>query len=312
MPERRSGQRFKAIILHDAEDIVHRGEIALFDRLIEDHALVQIPVRPLPDRHSRWIANHYCDEFAEAHGKDLVVRTMLGAGIPSAGVGCAIDRAILGEIAAERDGRPFDDQSLTEDYELGLRIAARGGRGIFVRMCETVGGDLIAVRSHFPPDLNAAVRQKTRWVTGIALAGWERLGWHGGWAEGWMRLRDRATMLAALVLFAAYAALLLGVVLIAIASLTTYSPAPPSPLLKALLALNFGLLSWRLAMRALFTVRSYGWREGLWAIPRAVTSNVIAMMAARRALVAYVRSNPAMPPRWEKTRHIFPDFGAGG
>jgi len=56
--EHRRGKRFKAIILHDAEDIVHRGEIALFDRLIEGHALVQVPVRPLPDRRSRWIANH--------------------------------------------------------------------------------------------------------------------------------------------------------------------------------------------------------------------------------------------------------------
>ena len=44
-------------------------------------------------------------------------------------------------------------------------------------------------------------------MTGIALAGWDRLGWSGGLAERWMRLRDRRALLAALVLAAAYVAL---------------------------------------------------------------------------------------------------------
>ncbi|MBC7987089.1 MAG: glycosyltransferase, partial [Sphingomonadaceae bacterium] len=112
---------FRAIILHDAEDVVHPAELRLFRRFIGDHALIQLPVRPMIDRASPWMAGHYCDEFAEAHGKNLVVRQMLGAGLPSAGVGCAISRAMLGAIADERGGAPFDEASLTEDYELGLR-----------------------------------------------------------------------------------------------------------------------------------------------------------------------------------------------
>ena len=48
-------------------------------------------------------------------------------------------------------------------------------------------------------------------MTGIALAGWDRLGWRGGLAERWMRLRDRQSLLAALILCAAYLALLLWV-----------------------------------------------------------------------------------------------------
>jgi adsorption protein B len=64
----------KAIVLHDAEDVVHRYELRIFDGLIDRAAVVQLPVLPLPDPHSRWIAGHYCDEFAEAHLKELVVR----------------------------------------------------------------------------------------------------------------------------------------------------------------------------------------------------------------------------------------------
>ena len=65
----------KAIVLHDAEDLVHPLELKLFDRLVERAAVVQLPVLPLLDPQSRWIAGHYADEFAEAHIKQLVVRS---------------------------------------------------------------------------------------------------------------------------------------------------------------------------------------------------------------------------------------------
>src|SRR3546814_12598229 len=99
--ERATGIRFKAVILHDAEDVVHSMELRIFDRLIERFDMVQLPVLPLIDPRSRWIAGHYLDEFAEAHGKDLVVREALGASVPSAGVGCAIRRDMIDSIARQ-------------------------------------------------------------------------------------------------------------------------------------------------------------------------------------------------------------------
>jgi adsorption protein B len=69
-----SGQSAKAVVLHDAEDVVHPLELRIFDGLIDRAAVVQLPVLPIPDPNSRWISGHYCDEFAEAHGKELVVR----------------------------------------------------------------------------------------------------------------------------------------------------------------------------------------------------------------------------------------------
>ena len=44
-------------------------------------------------------------------------------------------------------------------------------------------------------------------MTGIALSGWDRLGWSGGPAERWMRLRDRQSPLAAILIGAGYLAL---------------------------------------------------------------------------------------------------------
>ena len=101
---------------------------AVFDRLIERFELVQLPVLPLIHPHSRWLGGHYADEFAESHGKEMVVRGALGAGLPSAGVGCAFSRGALGRLGGPRGGLPFDADSLTEDYELGLRLAEAGGR----------------------------------------------------------------------------------------------------------------------------------------------------------------------------------------
>src|SRR5690606_41901186 len=104
-------------------------------------------------------------------------------------VGFALARPVLRFMAAGGAG-PFSVDSLTEDYELGLRIKAAGGRTRFVR-ARGEEGRLVATRACFPGRVDQAVRQKARWIHGIALQGWDRLGWHGGIGERWMRLRDR-------------------------------------------------------------------------------------------------------------------------
>lgn len=306
--ERAEGRPVKAVVLHDAEDVVHPAELAIFDRLIERFELVQLPVLPLIDPHSRWIAGHYIDEFAEAHGKELVVREALGAGVPSAGVGCAFARDALARIAAGAGGVPFDAASLTEDYELGLRLRQVGGRAAFVRLPGEAGGAMVVTREYFPTTMDAAVRQKARWITGIALSGWDRLGWSGGLAERWMRLRDRQSVLAAVCLFTAYMSFLSAGALALGHMLLGYAPKPISGGLALLLTVNAWLLVWRMAMRFGFVARAHGWREGLRSIPRIVVGNAIAILAARRAVVSYLRIRRTGRAHWGKTAHAFPDI----
>lgn len=297
------GRPFSAVILHDAEDVVHPDELVLFGALIDRFSLIQIPVAPLVDRDSRWISGHYLDEFAEAHGKALIVRESVGAAIPSAGVGCALSRDALNSLAAAHDGLPFGSGSLTEDYELGLRLAAQGHKGAFVRLLDRYGERIVAVRAHFPSTLRAAVRQKTRWIIGIALAGWSRLGWEGGVFETWMRVRDRRAILAAFVLLAGYLSAFLALFMAAIG---TELPRIGFALQVMLIANGF-LLLWRLMMRAAFVSVTYGWREGVRAIPRAVISNAVALMSTYRALFQYVRLYRSGKLVWAKTEHKFPD-----
>jgi adsorption protein B len=303
--EAADGVEVKAVVLHDAEDVVHSAELGLFDALIERVDLVQLPVLPLVDPASRFVGGHYIDEFCEAHGKELVVRAAIGASLPAAGVGCAVSRAALAALADAR-GVPFDPDSLTEDYELGLQLKAMGRSAAFVRLPAGRGRPVVATREYFPATLEAAVAQKARWIAGIALAGWDRLGWSGGLAERWMRLRDRQSLLAALVLAAAYLALLLWALLLAAQLVTGWAMPPFSTALTLLIAINSALLLWRLAMRFGFVASFYGWREGIRALPRAVTGNIVAMMAARRALGRYRAGRRNGRAAWDKTAHAFP------
>jgi adsorption protein B len=73
--------------------------------------------------------------------------------------------------------------------------------------------------------------------------------------------------------------------------------------LTLLLMVNAGLLAWRVFMRAWFTTMAYGIAEGLRSVPRLLIGNLIAMLAAARAVSLHLGGGAK---RWEKTMHIFP------
>lgn len=301
-----------AIILQDAEDVVDRAALPLFDQALRTADYVQLPVIPLMDDGHHWIRRHYCDEFAESHGKELAIRAALGAPLPTAGVGCAFRVELLDRLAGATG--PFPADSLTEDYELGLRLGALGGNAEFVRAA-TSDGRLVASRGFFPERIDTAVRQKTRWLRGNALEGWYRIGWARPPSASlartlvsyWMLWRDRRVLVAAVAIFAAYVAMLLGLVALGLQSLTDTPIAAGGPAAWLLAVFNLLLLLWRLAMRGWFTARLYGWRQGAMAVLRQPVSNIILIMTAWRALLGHWRGLAGQPLVWDKTVHAFPD-----
>lgn len=298
-------RNYAGVVLHDAEDLVHPEELRLLRHLVSRAALVQLPVIPRRATRSRWIAGHYGDEFAELHGKQMVMREALGASMPSAGVGCAFARDALMKLSARTQGKPFDAQSMTEDYELGLKLTEGVSRGIFVRLRDQ-RGQLVATQEFFPDKLADAVRQKSRWIAGISLSGWDRLGWNKGWRENWMRLRDRKATIAAMVLAIAYMAVILTAILLVAEMLGFYRLQPVSEFLGILLVINAGALIWRQLLKSCFVFALYGLREALLSIPRTVVANIINIMAAWRAIGHYTSQLVGDPVNWEKTAHFFP------
>ena len=106
-----------------------------------------------------------------------------------------------------------------------------------------------------------------------------------------------------MLLIAAYAAALLWSQLWLAEALGAPVQARLDPALKLLLIVNGWLLAWRILMRATFTASAYGVKEGLMSVPRLVVGNVIAILAALRAISIHLGGGAK---RWDKTSHIFP------
>ena len=180
------GVRFEVILTHDAEDLVYPDSLRLINWFSRDHEMVQIPVLPLPtpfrEFTHRGVLRRVCPEFQL---KDLIVRRLLGGFLPANGVGTGFERDALEALAATRGGLLFDPSCLTEDYETGYRLHQLGYRQLFVPLF-TGGAGLQATREFFPRELKEAIRQRSRWITGIVLQGWENHGWRGSaWELYW-------------------------------------------------------------------------------------------------------------------------------
>lgn len=304
--EELGGISCEGVILHDAEDMVHPAELTVIDKALQQADFVQLPVRPEIQKASQWIGGHYCDEFAEDHAKAMVVRDALKAALPAAGVGCGFSRSVLARLAEDRRNRgetgPFAADSLTEDYELGLLASRWGAGGRFLRLRDRKG-DLVATRAFFPATLSASVRQKTRWIHGIALQGWDRLGWSLRPIDLWMALRDRRGPLTAFVLATCYGLLVLEGVLSLAGLFGGVGLVAPKPVLQMMLRICLAGLIWRVCWRFAFTALEYGLPDGIRAVFRLPVANIIAIMAGRRALFSYMRTLRGAQPLWDKTHH---------
>jgi adsorption protein B len=324
--EREHRIRFEVLVMSDSEDIVHPLHLKLLNYRIPRAALVQLPVMPLESGWSQFTEGHYLDEFAEHHSKDVTVRQMLTGTVPSAGVGTGFSREALEKVAASHERQLFSIDSLTEDYDVSFRLREHQLKQEFVwyavprreprhrwwRRNRIRPEDYVAIREHFPATPGAAVRQKSRWMVGIALQGWANLGWRGGLWTKYLLFRDRKGLLTSQVTPLGYL-IVLAVVSIWIRNwLVTDSYRYP-PLVEIgswlwyLVLVNGFFLTVRVLQRASSVQRLYGWRQATLSIPRQVWSNLINWAAGARAIRLYARYlRTGQLIRWDKTSHVFP------
>lgn len=177
--ENKKGIRFKGIVVHDSEDVVHPYELLVENYLLNFHKAIQMPVFPLQKMPTlgnifkNMISGTYADEFAENHYSMLVARNATESFVPSAGTGFVLSREI---IDCFHDFNIFPVESLTEDYKLSLLLKQKGFHLYYaLEEVERLKGDgkmareFIATRSIFPSTYSAAVRQKSRWIYGITM-----------------------------------------------------------------------------------------------------------------------------------------------
>ena len=303
--EARHCVRFEVIVTHDAEDLIHADSLRLINWFSRDYQMVQIPVLALPTPALELTHGIYCDEFAEFQSKDIPVRQFLGGFLPSNGVGTGFEREALERLAATRQGVVFDPGCLTEDYENGFALHALGCRQIFVPLrhsrCRPA-----ATREYFPRTLSQAVRQRSRWVAGIALQGWQRHGWRGGWRQVYWFWRDRKGLAGNLLAPAAN--------LIFVAGLAAWRhgarfPAWLMPFSAATLLLSLA----QIGFRTWYSSRVYGWRFASAVPLRLLWANVVNFLATVSAIRQFAS---ALAHRrglvWNKTDHLYPAHHTGG
>ena len=118
-----------------------------------------------------------------------------------------------------------------------------------------------------------------------------------------MRVRDRRGPFTAIVLLAGYLLFALATFSWGANAAGYGEPLELSLALKLLLAFNFFFFLWRATWRFAFTAREFGVVEGLRAVLRIPVANIIAIMAGRRALVAYAKTLAGARVVWDKTDH---------
>jgi len=329
--ERKNQCEFPVFVMEDAEDIVHPLTIKLFNYLIPRKNMVQLPVVPFEPQHWYQLTRaHYMDEFAENHHKNMVIREVFGRGIPCAGVGCGFSRHALEQLARDNDQHlVFKLGSLTEDYEMGMRLRAIGvNKAIFVklpikrftaakalisgksRQVET--NELVSIRNVFPADFTASVRQKSRWVAGIALQGWENLGWKGDLLTKYVLFKDRKALLTSQINMLGYLIILFVTAYYAVILLFPdayhYPPlVEEGTLLWKMILVTTVFLVLRLVVRMYCVYRFYNLKRALLSVPNFVWANFINFFATNRALYMFTRYLfTGKWIKWDHTTHAPP------
>ncbi|MGE4239107.1 glycosyl transferase family protein [Ramlibacter sp.] len=328
--ERENNIEFAGVVLHDSEDVLHPLELKFFNYLLPRKDMIQLPVASLEREWYELVAGTYMDEFAESHAKEMVVRESVSNMVPSAGVGTCFSRKALQALVGATRNKPFNTNSLTEDYDVGMRLAQLNMQSIFgvfpvtYRVRRTAWGgkkhqrevllDMpLCVREYFPDDFRAAYRQKARWVLGIGLQSWEQIRWQGrSLAARYLLLHDRKGVVTSFISILAYVLVLQFIVFhvgLATGWWDAYYPSlfHEGSVWRNLIYINAIFLVIRAAHRVYFTTVLYGWEHGLMSLPRMVVGNFINCIAVGRAwkmYLAYLFRGKALA--WDKTMHEFP------
>lgn len=307
--ENQTGMRYDIIVMHDSEDIIHPMSLKIINYFVPDYDMVQLPVFPLEVAHHEVIEWTYADEFAENHLKDLVVRQHFAGYIPSAGVGTGYNRWLIEFIGTSFAKNMFARASLTEDYDISLRLAMGKAKILFLHQ---PFGLQVATRAFFPETLTTAVRQKSRWLIGICLQSWKNYGWLGDWKFRFSLYRDRKAVVSNLVTMLAYLVVFLYLILELIRWLLSSQHllsaviTPHSLLWYIVIATGVMMIS-RAIHRSYFVSHIYGVIGGLLSIIRLPVLNYVNFLASIRALKQYLTAKREKQPlKWDKTDHKFP------
>jgi adsorption protein B len=310
--EEEHGVRIDMVVTHDAEDIIDPDALTWLNYYGQWNDMVQIPVLALRTPLREITHGVYCDEFCEYQYKDMMGRSLLGGFIPSNGVGTGYSRRALEMLADAHSNRIFEPTCLTEDYENGFRVASLGLRQKFIPI-HLRHGRPIATREYFPRHFHSAVKQRTRWITGIGLQSWEYHSFRESLRFSYWFWRDRKNLIGNIVGPLTNVFFVYGTVTLAW-SIATHRPwglGHEAAWLASASAAGLSLQACHTLIRIWCSSRIYGWRFAVAAPIRVVAGNWINCFATCFAAATYTRAKLRRQPlRWAKTDHAYPNRAA--
>jgi glycosyltransferase XagB len=273
------------VTIFDAEDDIHPDIFNVVNTVMvtERVKVVQAGVQ-LMDYDSQWYSSLNVLEYFFWFKSRLHYHAHSGA-IPLGGNTVFFSRELLLSVGG------WDEDNLTEDADIGLRLSSMGER---VRV---VYDDRYVTKEETPPSLQQFIKQRTRWNQGFMQT--LRKG-------TWKALPTRKQrLLAAYTLAFPYTQAVLGVYFTF--SLATMLLAVKAPILVALVSyLPVLMLTANLVMQVIglyeFT-SAHGLKATPWAAFRLVLAylpyQLVLVYAAWRAASRYLRG----VSNWEKTQH---------
>lgn len=310
---------FEIIAMHDAEDMVHPYEFLLLNYLLPRVDAIQTPILPLPTSWYQFVHWVYADEFTENHMKDLLVRENISGFVPFAGVGTGFSRRSFRYLERVYGPKIFNEDSLTEDYSLSLKMWKAGLKVIFVNvllgddrspwwkpLCQRKG--FISNWAYFPFTFWRSVRQKTRWITGISFQEWEQTSWIGGFWTKEALLKDRKGYISSLVTLLGYVSFIYFLISwMGESGWVPFHWRPfifPHTFLWSLIIVDTCFMVFRLTQRVINVTWVYGPLAGILALPRFLLANIINSLASFRAFHTYLEGKRGKHIHWDKTAHV--------
>jgi len=173
--------------------------------------------------------------------------------------------------------------------------------------------EYIATREYFPHTFRAAIRQKSRWVMGVALQTWDQLGWRVGLKQLYWFWRDRKgllgnpiTLLSNLIFL--YCLLMWAAARAGSSNWNIAMVFPAAGWVWWLVPFNTFFIFERWLYRTYAVNRMYGPRQAMGVIWRTPIGNVINFASTVSALAQFFMAKlkrEEVP--WAKTMHAFPN-----
>jgi len=222
----------------------------------------------------------------------------------------------------------FNPKSLTEDYEIGIRLGKHGARQIIlIQYVERIISkkrllrrgvrpkkikELVATRAFFLTEFKKAMRQRARWVYGIAWQGLRNIGWEKSLKFNYALLRDRVAFFANFLYLFGYLLIIYVAVVAGVRRFFRPDFVLPPLVGRDEIWWQLGLVVmffffWRLLMRFIFVYKVYGLEHALVTPIKMVVGNVLNIASSGLAMLWLIRAlRTGKEQGWIKTEHEFP------